>query len=83
MLPSQCRQRHVTKRGPFGGLGGPTSIRCRLQIQDVDSQHTFNSERRHHLFLAFKEALTNMACHSGASEAHYPEINGLVLAICL
>jgi len=52
------------------GFLEPTSIRCRLEMQDVDSQHTFNSEQRHNLFLAFKEALTNVVRHSGASEVH-------------
>jgi signal transduction histidine kinase/ligand-binding sensor domain-containing protein len=46
----------------------PTSIRCRLEIEDIDSQQPFNSEQRHNLFLAFKETLTNVARHSGASE---------------
>src|SRR5205814_8086820 len=31
---------------------------------------SFNSEQRHNLFLAFKEALTNVVRHSGASEVH-------------
>jgi len=50
------------------GFLEPTSIRCRLEIEEMTSQHPFNSEQRHNLFLAFKEALTNVARHSGASE---------------
>jgi signal transduction histidine kinase/ligand-binding sensor domain-containing protein len=48
----------------------PTSIRCRLQIEDLDSHYVFNSEQRHNLFLAFKETLTNVARHSGATEVN-------------
>ena len=47
-----------------------SSIRCWLELEDIDSQHSFNSEQRHNLFLAFKEALTNVVRHSGASEVH-------------
>jgi signal transduction histidine kinase len=46
----------------------PTSIRCRLEIEEMESQYPLNSEQRHNVFLAFKEALTNVARHSGASE---------------
>lgn len=46
----------------------PTSIRCRLEIEEMDSEHPFNSEQRHNVFLAFKETLTNVVRHSGASE---------------
>jgi signal transduction histidine kinase len=50
------------------GFLEPTSIRCRLEIAEMDSQYPLNSEQRHNVFLAFKEALTNVARHSGASE---------------
>jgi signal transduction histidine kinase/sugar lactone lactonase YvrE len=46
----------------------PTSIRCRLHMQEAEPDHPFNSEQRHNLFLAFKEALTNVVRHSGATE---------------
>ncbi|HZQ48073.1 MAG TPA: two-component regulator propeller domain-containing protein, partial [Verrucomicrobiae bacterium] len=46
----------------------PTSIRCRLHMQEAELDHPFNSEQRHNLFLAFKEALTNVVRHSGATE---------------
>ncbi len=50
------------------GFFEPTPIRCRLEIEEIDSDYPLNSEQRHNLFLAFKEALTNVARHSGASE---------------
>ena len=50
------------------GFLEPTSIRCRLDVQDVEPDRPINSEQRHNLFLAFKEALTNMVRHSGAAE---------------
>lgn len=51
------------------GFLEPTSIRCRLEVQKVEPNHPLNSEQRHNLFLAFKEALTNVVRHSGATEA--------------
>jgi signal transduction histidine kinase/ligand-binding sensor domain-containing protein len=45
-----------------------TSIRCRLQVQEAEPDRPLSSEQRHHLFLAFKEALTNVVRHSGATE---------------
>jgi signal transduction histidine kinase len=50
------------------GFLEPTSIRCRLEVQEVEPGHPLNSEQRHNLFLAFKEALTNVVRHSGATE---------------
>jgi len=50
------------------GFLEPSSIRCELEMQDVDLPYSLNSEQRHNLFLAFKEALTNAVRHSGASE---------------
>jgi signal transduction histidine kinase len=50
------------------GFLEPTTIRCRLEIEEMGSPRLFNSEQRHNLFLAFKEALTNVARHSGATE---------------
>jgi signal transduction histidine kinase/streptogramin lyase len=46
----------------------PTAIRCRLEMREAEPDHPLNSEQRHNLFLAFKEALNNVAKHSGASE---------------
>ncbi|MEK7952350.1 ATP-binding protein [Luteolibacter soli] len=43
-------------------------IQCRLQIADAVPEHPLASHVRHHLFLAFKEALNNIVRHSGASE---------------
>lgn len=46
----------------------PTNIRCRLEMHEVNPDRPLNSEQRHHLFLAFEEALTNVVRHSGATE---------------
>jgi ligand-binding sensor domain-containing protein/signal transduction histidine kinase len=46
-----------------------TNIRCRL-LMPIASELTLGAEVRHDLFLAFKEALTNVLKHSGASEVH-------------
>ena len=46
----------------------PTTVRCRLEMREVDPDQPLNSELRHNLFLAFKEALNNVAKHSGATE---------------
>ena len=48
----------------------PSAIRCRLEMREAEPDHPLNSEQRHNLFLAFKEALNNVAKHSGAGEAH-------------
>jgi signal transduction histidine kinase/ligand-binding sensor domain-containing protein len=48
---------------------GKSSINCRLDIADELPDSPLNSELRHHLFLAFKEALNNVLRHSGATEA--------------
>jgi signal transduction histidine kinase/ligand-binding sensor domain-containing protein len=48
----------------------PTTIRCRLEMQETEPDQPLNSEQRHNLFLAFEEALTNVVRHSGASEVH-------------
>ena len=45
-----------------------TSIRCRLDVADVLPSATLTSEVRHHLYLAMREALNNIAKHSGATE---------------
>jgi len=46
-----------------------TQIRCRMEVAKDLPACPLNSEQRHSLFLAFKEALTNVARHSRASEA--------------
>jgi signal transduction histidine kinase len=47
---------------------GLANIKWRLENQPDSSDHTVNSRLRHQLFLAFKEALTNVVRHSGATE---------------
>ena len=44
------------------------SIRCRLDVTEPFPNYGLNSEERHQLFLAFKEALNNVIRHSGATE---------------
>jgi len=43
-------------------------IRCRLDVPADLPALPLTAERRHNLFLAFKEALNNVAKHSGATE---------------
>lgn len=45
-----------------------TPIRCRLDVPADLPALPLTAERRHNLFLAFKEALNNVAKHSGATE---------------
>ena len=47
-----------------------TNIRCRLDIPPGLPPLPLSAEFRHNLFLTVKEALNNIAKHSGASEAH-------------
>jgi signal transduction histidine kinase/ligand-binding sensor domain-containing protein len=46
-----------------------TPIRCRLEVARDLPARPLKSDQRHSLFLAFKEALTNVARHSQAAEA--------------
>ena len=46
----------------------PTNIRCRTAIPTELPVQSMSTEARHHLFLAFKEALNNVARHAEASE---------------
>jgi signal transduction histidine kinase len=46
----------------------PTTIACRLDVAHAYAAQMLNSTRRHQLFLAFKEALTNVIKHAQASE---------------
>jgi len=43
-------------------------VRCRLDVAPDLPAQPLSGERRHDFFLAFKEALNNVAKHSGASE---------------
>jgi signal transduction histidine kinase/streptogramin lyase len=52
--------------GEFFRAGG---IRCRLDMPDQLPARPLSSEIRHHLFLAFKESINNLARHSGAAHA--------------
>jgi signal transduction histidine kinase len=45
-----------------------TPIRCRLDIADALPPSPLTSEVRHHLYLAVREALNNIAKHSNAPE---------------
>ena len=49
-------------------LLGRAGIRCRLQVAEPLPAGKVNSEKRHKLFYAFKEALNNIIRHSGATE---------------
>lgn len=53
----------------------PTTIRCRLETFAAEPDHPLNSEQRHNLFLAFKETLTNIVRHSGATEVRVKIFN--------
>ena len=46
----------------------PTAIRCRLDVADMLPAAPLTSEVRHHLYLAVREALNNIAKHSQATE---------------
>jgi signal transduction histidine kinase len=46
----------------------PTSIRCRLDVEEDLPAAPLTSEVRHNLFLAVREALNNVARHSQATE---------------
>jgi signal transduction histidine kinase len=43
-------------------------IRCRMEVSEDLPKWMLSSEQRHHLLLAFKEALTNAVRHSRATE---------------
>jgi signal transduction histidine kinase len=47
---------------------GLANIALRLEGPLKPEDHVVDSQHRHHLFLAFKEALTNVVRHSGATE---------------
>lgn len=45
-----------------------SQIRCRLEVPTALPTLPLSAERRHNFFLAFKEALNNVAKHSGATQ---------------
>ena len=47
-----------------------TPVRCHLEIASDLPAAPLNAEQRHSLFLAFKEALSNLAQHAGATDLH-------------
>jgi len=66
---------HDTARSVSGYLSDyaqeflrPSAIVCRLDSDCARSEHVLNSKQRHQLFLAFKEALTNVVKHAQATE---------------
>jgi len=46
----------------------PLGIACRLDVQQGLPEISLNAEQRYNFFLAFKEAIANIAKHSGATE---------------
>ncbi len=47
-----------------------TPVRCHLEVASDLPAAPLNAEQRHSLFLAFKEALSNLAQHAGATDLH-------------
>ena len=47
-----------------------TTVRCHLEVASDLPAAPLNAEQRHSLFLAFKEALSNVAQHAGATDLH-------------
>ena len=48
----------------------PLGLACRLDVQPGLPEQVLNSDQRYNFFLAFKESITNVARHSGATELH-------------
>jgi len=46
----------------------PTGMQCQIRYLEGATDARLTSEQRHHLFLAFKEALANVANHSKATQ---------------
>ncbi len=46
-----------------------TSIECSVEIPSLLPNHSISAEARHHLYLSFRESLTNILKHSRASHA--------------
>ena len=62
----------------------PLNIECTLEIQSGLPEIPLNAEQRYNFFLAFKEAINNIARHSGATKlrlAIHSENNWLVFLI--
>ncbi|MDB6110543.1 MAG: Integral rane sensor signal transduction histidine kinase, partial [Pedosphaera sp.] len=49
----------------------PTSIRCRMEVDESLPEVPLTSEVRHNLFLAVREAMNNIAKHSQATEVWF------------
>jgi len=67
--------KHDTTNSVSGYLGDyaqeflrPTSIVCRLDVTSEEHSQHMESTERHQMFLAFKEALTNVVKHAKATE---------------
>jgi len=45
-----------------------TRVRCQLEVPKDLPEAVLNAEQRHNLFLAFKEALSNVVQHAGATD---------------
>jgi signal transduction histidine kinase/ligand-binding sensor domain-containing protein len=61
----------VNYMGKFAqDLLSAANIRCRLELPVDLPAWPLTAEMRHHLFLAFKEALNNALKHAGATEVH-------------
>lgn len=46
----------------------PSPVRCRLDVPPILPDLMLTADHRHQLFLAFKESLTNVVRHAGATE---------------
>jgi signal transduction histidine kinase len=61
-----------------------TSVRCHLDVAPDLPAAPLNAEQRHSLFLAFKEALSNVVQHSGATDLRLIiAVSGSTLTITL
>jgi signal transduction histidine kinase len=58
-----------------------TPIRCRMEVAEDLPDCPLTSEQRHHLLLAFKEALTNVVRHAQATEVRLgiAAVNGTLI----
>ena len=45
----------------------PTSLKCQIEVDEHWPVRSLNSEQRHNLLMAFKEALTNIVRHARAT----------------
>ena len=60
-----------------------TPVRCHLEIASDLPAAPLNAEQRHSLFLAFKEALSNLAQHAGATDLHLAitAVDGMLVVV--